>query len=221
MRFFLAALFVTSIASADPVPLLQGRTIVLDPGHATLNYEGTVINPGKTSRGGTKERAVVMKISQKLGELLEKEGARVLYTRTPRDAWRESYNVVEDNKARADFANKIDADSFISIHCDWHPRSRVHGVTTFYVKDNSRKLGASIQKAMVKGLGARDRQLVRDSYTVLDVAEMPAVIVETGFLSHGTEAKKLSTESYQTKVATALFQGIRNYFGEIGVLTAP
>jgi N-acetylmuramoyl-L-alanine amidase len=160
-------------------------------------------------------------VAQKLGTLLEKDGASVVYTRTPNDFWRESYNVVEDNKDRAAFANKIGAHAYISIHCDWDPRSRIHGVTTFYTKENSRKLGAEIHKNMIRTLGVKNRQLVRDSYTVLDTATMPAVLVETGFLSNGPEAKRLSMPGYQDKVAQALLAGIRNYFGEIGALTTP
>jgi hypothetical protein len=173
MRRLVALLFLPAVLYADSPPILQGRLIVLDPGHATLSYEQAVINPGKTGRNGAKESRVAMKVAQKLGELLEKEGANVYFTRTEHDFWRESYNVAEDNKARAAFANKVGAHAYLSIHCDWDPRSRVHGVTTFYAKDNSRRLGAEIQKNMVKELGAKNRQLVRDTYTVLDVADMP------------------------------------------------
>lgn len=220
-RAALALLFIAAAAHADSPPILQGRLIVLDPGHATLNYDGAVINPGKASWAGTKENRVTCSVAQKLGALLEKDGANVVYTRTPHDFWRESYNVVEDNKDRAAFANKIGAHAYISIHCDWDPRSRIHGVTTFYTKENSRKLGAAIHTNMVRTLGAKNRQLVRDSYTVLDTATMPAVLVETGFLSNAAEAKRLSLPGYQDKVAQALLAGIRNYFGEIGALTTP
>ncbi len=221
MRLWPALLLLPTLAAADPLPILQGRVIVLDPGHAVLNYEQSVINPGKTGVNGAKENRVALNISQKLGDLLEKEGATVLYTRTPHDFWRESYNVVEDNKARAAFANGVKAHAYLSIHCDWHPRSRVHGVTTFYVKENSRSLGAHIQKSMVKDLHAKNRQLVKDSYTVLDVAEMPAVLIEAGFLSNWNEAKKLSSAAYQEKVAKALFNGVQAYFSDIGALTTP
>jgi N-acetylmuramoyl-L-alanine amidase len=215
------ALILVSLSYADSPPILQGRLIVLDPGHGTINYDGSVINPGKTSWSGTQERRVAMSVAQKLGALLEKEGASVVYTRTPADFWRDSYNVAEDNKARAYVANKIGAHAYIAIHCDWDPRSRVHGVTTYYYKENSRKLGAEIQRNMVKDLGAKNRQLIRDTYTVLDIANMPAVIVETGFLSNGSEARKLATPNYQDKVAMALLKGIKGYFGDIGALTTP
>jgi N-acetylmuramoyl-L-alanine amidase len=221
MRRLVALLFLPAVLYADSPPILQGRLIVLDPGHATLSYEQAVINPGKTGRNGAKESRVAMKVAQKLGELLEKEGANVYFTRTEHDFWRESYNVAEDNKARAAFANKVGAHAYLSIHCDWDPRSRVHGVTTFYAKDNSRRLGAEIQKNMVKELGAKNRQLVRDTYTVLDVADMPAVIIETGFLSNGAEANRLASAAYQEKVAKALLKGVKSYFGEIGALTTP
>jgi N-acetylmuramoyl-L-alanine amidase len=222
MKRFLLALFLSPlIAHAEPLPVLQGHKIVIDPGHGTLNYDGRIINAGKINRSGVQERRVAMSISQKLGEMLEKEGAIVYYTRTMKDFWRESASNAEDNKSRALVANSIGAQAYIAIHCDWDPRSRVHGVTTFYLQDISRELGNSIQTSMVKNLQVYNRKLVRDSYTVLDVATVPAVLIETGFLSNGTEARKLANKKYQEKVAAAIARGVKNYFAKMGVISTP
>lgn len=191
-------------------PLLN-RIIVVDPGHGTLNYAGRVINPGKTTTAGNKEHKIAIDISEKLGKKLKDQGATVMYTRTKRDYWRESYSASEDNKARSLFANEVQADIYLSIHCDWHPDSKVYGVTTIHTKNDSKKLGHAIQKEMVTQLKTHDRKVVQDSFTVLDHAEMPAVIIETGFMSHRKESEKLLSEEYQEKIAQAITKGVQNF----------
>lgn len=204
-----AALAAAAVVWGDAP--LSGRRIVLDAGHGTIDYELDVINSGK-SRDGIGENRITMEIALALGKILEEDGATVFFTRNRDDYWRSGYGSAEDNKARAYFANEVNADAFISIHCDWHPSRRYHGVTTFYTKDGSRELGDRVQKQLVKDLKAFDRNLVRDSFTVLDHTEMPAILVETGFLSHRTEGKKLLRSDYQKKVAAALAAALRGYF---------
>jgi len=192
--------------------VLRDRLIVVDPGHGTLNYAGRIINPGKTTRTGGREHHLNIQISIKLKDLLEKEGAHVIMTRTQRDYWREAYSSTEDNKSRAILANEIGADIFLSIHCDWHPHRQVYGVTTIYTKSHSRALGNAIQKHMVRILKTKNRKVVKDSFTVLDHTEMPAIILETGFMSHRKESKKLEAPAYQNKIARAITAGVKNYF---------
>jgi N-acetylmuramoyl-L-alanine amidase len=208
-----ALLLCAAVAHADPI--LSGRRIVLDAGHATIDYEQRVINTGKTTRDGVSEHKIAFEIAQYLGKMLQDNGATVLYTRNREDYWRAGYSPGEDNKSRIYFANEVKADAFISIHCDWHPSRRFQGVTTFYLKDDSRRLGEIIQHQLVKDLRAFNRKLVNESFTVLDHAEVPAVLVETGFLSHRNESRKLLKPEYQKKVASALAAALRRY------LTAP
>ena len=209
-RLLLVLLFAAPLEAATP---LEGRTIALDPGHGTIDYQGRIINPGKgTHDGRAVEHQLTFQMAQKLGKLIEEKGGRVIYTRTPFDYWRIAASNTEDNKARALWANELKADVFISIHCDWHPRSRTHGATTYYKTPESRRLGSEIQTRMVKQLKAFNRQLKQDSYTVLDVAAMPAVLVETGYLSNRAEAKKLMSPTYQKKIAEAIASALSSYF---------
>lgn len=207
----IAAVLLTASPPAHADPSLSGRRIVVDPGHGTINFEKDVINTGK-NRDGMSEHKIAMEIGLYLGKMLEDDGATVFFTRDREDYWREGYSPGEDNKSRALFANELKADAFICIHCDWHPSRRYQGVTTFYLKDESRRLGEAIQRQLVKDLGAFNRKLVRDSFTVLDHATVPTVLVETGFLSHRTEGKKLLRPDYQKRVAAALASALRGYF---------
>lgn len=204
-----AALAVLSSVSAEPS--LSGRRIVIDPGHGTIDFDRRVINTGK-SRDGVFENRITMEIALYLGKILEEDGATVYFTRNKEDYWREGYSPAEDNKARAYFANELNADALICIHCDWNPSRRFRGVTTFYEKPNSAELGSWIQRTLVRDLRTTDRGVVKDSFTILDHAEMPTVLVETGFLSNRSEGKSLLQSDYQKKVAGALASAIRGFF---------
>ncbi len=218
-RLRLFILVLLTAASASPADLafvsglpLKGKLIVLDPGHGVLNFDAEIINPGKVNNSGSMEHKLNMEITQKLGKLLEKEGARIIYTRTTSDYWREAYSTVEDNKNRSVFANELKADIFLAIHCDWHPKRKVQGVTTIYEKPESKRLAETIHRSMVRNLKARDRKVVCDSYTVLDVITMPGLIIECGFMSHRDESKKLARSAYQTQIAEAITKGLKTYF---------
>ncbi len=193
-------------------PLLKNRVFVIDAGHGVINYEGRVINPGKENSNGSREHELTLKMALKLGKILQDSGAKVFYTRSKEDYWRQAYSTIEDNKARAYLANEVKADAFISIHCDWNPSRKYKGVTTIYAKKDSDRLSHILHGSLLKKLKAKDRKVVFDSYTVLDTAEVPAVLIETGFLSNREESKKLAKSSYQQSVAEAIATGIKTYF---------
>jgi N-acetylmuramoyl-L-alanine amidase len=204
------AVLMPALVFAD-LPL-KGRKIVVDPGHGVINFERDLINSGKKTSNGLMEHKLTLEISMKLAEFLRREGATVYLTRTSNDYWRQAYTAPEDNKARILFANEVAADAFIAVHCDWNTSKKISGVTTLYEKDISRRLGDILQTFMVRKLHAKDRSLINDSFTVLDHAEMPAVIVETGFMSNRKEAHKLVDPEYQRRVAQALTDGLKFYF---------
>ena len=193
-------------------PLLKNRVFVIDAGHGVINYEGRVINPGKENSNGSREHELTLKMALKLGKILQDSGAKVFYTRSKEDYWRQAYSTIEDNKARAYLANEVKADAFISIHCDWNPSRKYKGVTTIYAKKDSDRLSHILHGSLLKKLKSKDRKVVFDSYTVLDTAEVPAVLIETGFLSNREESKKLAKSSYQQSVAEAIATGIKTYF---------
>jgi N-acetylmuramoyl-L-alanine amidase len=202
-------------AIAHATSPLNGRTIALDPGHGVIDFEGHIINSGKSNRNHTVwEHQLTLQMATLLGDKLEQEGARVIYTRTPFDYWRQAFAVADDNKARAKLANEMKADVYIAIHCDWDRRSRNKGVSTYYRTAASEKLGEAVHRQLIQSLHVTNRHLRHDTFTVLEQTDMPAILVETGFLSNRSEGKKLADPKYQRKIADAMLAGLRNYFGK-------
>ena len=69
--------------------------------------------------------------------------------------------------------------------------------------------------AALYNAGARNglpmRRVAQAPFFVLRGAGMPAVLIETGFVTNATEAKKLTTSAYQQQIANAMAEGIANY----------
>ncbi|MBE0483595.1 MAG: N-acetylmuramoyl-L-alanine amidase [Bacterioplanes sp.] len=82
---------------------------------------------------------------------------------------------------------------------------------THYRKE-SRMLGADVLGRMGQVARLHKSEVEEAGFMVLRTPSMPAILVETGFISNPEEARKLATERYQKNMARSLFEGIRNYF---------
>jgi N-acetylmuramoyl-L-alanine amidase len=82
-------------------------------------------------------------------------------------------------------------------------------------RNESSLLAGSVQRAMVHAPGAgkngRDLGVKHAPFLVLMGAEMPSILVETGFLSHPGEERKLADPKYRAQAARAIFSGIQAY----------
>jgi len=93
-------------------------TIVIDPGHGGRD-------PGARGQRGTEEKDITLKVALKLRDLLSQQrGIRVLMTRE-----RDQFVELED---RAKFANRVEADLFVSIHVNSHPQRSVKGIEIYH-----------------------------------------------------------------------------------------
>ena len=72
-------------------------------------------------------------------------------------------------------------------------------------------LATAIHSRVLKRTGAYDRGIKRDRFTVLSEIDMPAVLLEGGFLTNRTEARKIASSAYQKKMAAAIAEGIVKY----------
>jgi N-acetylmuramoyl-L-alanine amidase len=130
---------------------------------------------------------------------------------------------------RAEFANNISADLFVSIHANAAEISRgvvnpeVNGIETWYTvgqresagnyRINSRTLAQTVQRHLLRESGANDRG-IRDApdFVVLRETNMPSVLIELGFLTNPTEAARLANLQYQQQLAHAIYLGIVEAF---------
>ncbi|MEC7938483.1 MAG: N-acetylmuramoyl-L-alanine amidase, partial [Pseudomonadota bacterium] len=79
----------------------------------------------------------------------------------------------------------------------------------------SLEAGAAVVKRLSRVANKMHKKKVeRASFLVLKSLDTPSLLIETGFISNFDEAKRLSKDSYQTKLAKAIYSGISDYFVE-------
>ncbi|MCQ2958523.1 MAG: N-acetylmuramoyl-L-alanine amidase, partial [Candidatus Gastranaerophilales bacterium] len=159
---------------------LRGKTITIDPGHG--GKECGSIGPTET-----KEKDINLQISKYLKHELEKEGAKVIMTRT-KDCDVEIYK-------RVDIAQDNDSDILISIHNNALPDGQnpyeIHGTTTYYYNEQAINLANKIQNNLVKTTGFRNQGIKHASF-VLTRPTMPvSVLIEVGFMINPYEYANL------------------------------
>jgi N-acetylmuramoyl-L-alanine amidase len=196
---------------------LSGVTVALDAGHG--GPDG-----GAVSKEGIIEKDINLAVSLYLRDYLQQAGAIVVMTREDdRDLANpetKGYKrrKTEDLHYRARFIEEKQADLFVSIHMNSIPSSRWNGAQTFYgVKNNdSMKLANFVQKMLVHQLENTNRVAKTSDKTVylLDTLNIPAILVEVGFLSNPKEALQLGNPDYQRKVAASIYEGILKFKAE-------
>ena len=137
------------------------KTIVIDAGHGGKD-------PGAIGRGGTAEKDITLKVSLLLRDLLTKQlGTQVVMTRD-----RDVFVELED---RAKFANKQDADLFVSIHVNAHPQRGTKGLEVYHFGEASdpRALAVAAREngTPIESTGVGWQYLVADLLTTKKMEE--------------------------------------------------
>jgi len=196
----------------QPTSPLIGLTIVVDPGHGGPDT-------GAIGATGSYEKDNNLAIGLKLAGLLQSAGAQVILTRstdiTPADG---TYSELSDLQARTKIANDAKADLFISLHNDSFSNPAAAGSTTYYSSDNpvatqSESLASSIQSELVKAVSLSSRGVKDANFYVIKHTNMPAVLVEVGFISNPDEEQLLGSPDFQSKAASGIYQGVLKYKG--------
>ncbi|NJK59668.1 MAG: DUF4079 family protein [Oscillatoriales cyanobacterium SM2_1_8] len=160
-----------------PMPATRGRGVVLiDPGHGGRD-PGAVAN-------SVREKDVVLSVGLRAGQLLQKMGYTVVYTRT------------DDREVelapRVQLAERVRADVFVSVHANAvDPRlASVNGIETFHAPNSAagRELAQFIQREALAATGANDRRVKTARFYVVSRTSMPSVLLETGFVTNPQEA---------------------------------
>lgn len=222
--FYFIASMITSVgyqayAEAEQAipteqPSLESFTIILDAGHGGED-PGAVV-------GDLEEKALNLQITTKLATFLDLSGYNVLLTRSED---RLLYNSGEENRKkyydlynRLKIAENYEYAIFISLHINKFPSAECKGLQTFYSLNHpqSEALAESLQQASKLLMTDNRRTIKSDQKTIFLLKELqiPAVLVECGFLSNANDAKNLSNQEYQNMLAFSLYCGISNYIEE-------
>jgi len=180
---------------------LEGRTIVIDPGHGG---EDT----GAPGPGDLHEKDVVLRMSMYLRELLIEEGARVIMTRTA-----DEDVGLYDRPAAGDLQ---DTDFFISVHANAHAAGAnavdLHGIMVLYNYDHNKKLADMMLETVSREMGLPAMTAWRRNIAVTRHTQFPCVLVEAGYMMHPEDNWYILHPWGQQKFARAMKDGIMKYF---------
>ncbi len=188
---------------------LAGKVITIDPGHGGSD-------PGAVGANGTMEKQITLGVSEQLRNILTAQGAKVVMTRTTDvDVHGRHASGPDELQARANIANKNNSDLFISVHINSFTNPSVGGVSSYYYDKTvyDQKLASSIENYIgnKSGFGG-DRGVQPGNLYVLRNTDMPATLLELGFISNVAERTLLEKEKTQREFAELIAKGIRDYF---------
>lgn len=172
--------------------------VCLDPGHGGQD-SGSMGN-------NLKEKDINLSVTLKIGAILKKQGIETIYTRET--------DIFVELIDRARIANKVNANVFVSIHCNWYSDPAAQGVEVYSYasSEKSGKLAVLIQDNIIKDkLYTKNRGTKTANFAVLRRTQMPAALVELGFISNRQDADIL--ENKQDELANTIAKGILQYLG--------
>lgn len=182
------------------------RLIVIDPGHGGSD-------PGAV-HGGQREADLNLDMAKRLRDLLVARGWQVIMTRTTDvDVYGPYATCAQECGARDAIANARGARIFVGIHVNSYLNSGPNGTTTYYSKPEDTVLAKDVQRDLIAVLGTTDDGIVKSRLWVTLHAKMPAVLVETAFLTNPDDFAKLTSPAWRQKVAGAIADGVRDYAG--------
>lgn len=190
-----------AVASTPSIPAVpQGElVVVIDPGHGGRD-------PGAIGIGGLREKDINIAVSRRIQQTLQQRGVTAIMTRD-----NDTYVTLE---GRTVFADRVGADVFVSVHSNAISLSRpeVNGLETYYYSSGQR-LAEVIHNSILQRVSIANRGVRQARFYVLRRTSMPAVLVETGFVTGSTDAARFRNPAVMNQMADAIAEGILAYLG--------
>lgn len=183
---------------------IYDKIIVVDAGHGGID-EGTISPDGKHY-----EKDYTLLILHELKNILDKSDIKAYYTRLD--------DIRVSKPDRIALANNLKADLLISIHCNASDAGDYvsHGVEALYSsqkpsgsKLSNRKLAETIMENVADNVQNRKRGVIkRERLYLLHHSDVPATIIEIGYMSNKSDLKYIKRKSGQKKIAEGIYNGI-------------
>jgi N-acetylmuramoyl-L-alanine amidase len=232
-RLLLLSALGAAAAATGPAagqdPDKKCTAVALDPGHDSKANPATEpigprsktrkVKDGGGTRGvatGTPEHVITLQVAKRLRRVLEERGYCVVMTRD------RATGLSMGNVARARIANRAGAALFVRIHADGSTSRSQHGSSTLYpalhdgwtddILPASREAARLVQSELVARVRSRDLGTVeRGDLTGFNWADVPAVLVELGFMTNPDEDRRLNDAKHQKRAALGMARGIERF----------
>lgn len=189
------------------IPQLKREVIIVDAGHGGKDAGAN------SKKEGYEEKELTLQTAFLIADHLKQLGYKTIMTRK-----QDTYVPLD---TRAEIANAVDADLFVSIHYNYSVSKDAQGIEIFYYKEGktplssrvlqSKLLGQEVLKKIVKQTGAESRGVKQANFAVVRETKMPAILIEAGFLSNSSERARIHDQKYRQSLAQGIAQGIDAY----------
>lgn len=176
--------------------LARGSAVIVDAGHG--GADGGAVGPS-----GLREADVTLAIARFVRDALAAQGIPAAMTRTD--------DTTVPLEERPDLAQRDGGILFVSIHANASRSIGPAGTETYYESPESEALARIVQAEVVQALGEPDRGVRTADFYVLANAPMPAVLVETLFITNPSEEAMLRDPAVQRRLAGAIARAIAAY----------
>ena len=187
-----------SVRSPIHQPVPRGKlVVVIDPGHGGQDS-------GAPGLHNLLEKDVVLPIGRKIASILEQNGVQAVLTRDS--------DFFVSLQGRVDIANRVNATLFVSVHANSvDNRPDVNGLEVYYY-GSGYDLAEVVRHNILQNIGTlKDRGTRKARFYVLRKNSMPAILVETGYMTGVEDNPRLATSEYQNRMAEAIAHGILKY----------
>jgi N-acetylmuramoyl-L-alanine amidase len=189
------------------------RLIIIDPGHGGSDTGA--------EHGGLKEADLTLDMAKRLRDILVARGWQVKLTReSDVDVYAPNDSARDELQARVNLANNAGARVFVSIHANAYINSGPYG-TTCYISKPDDVAFARIIEAHLAADGTKDDGIVKSHLYVTLHTRMPAVLIETAFLTNPGDYALLASSAWRQKVVQEIADGIGQYAREYPVSDQP
>ena len=192
------------------LPQVKREVIIVDAGHGGKDAGAS------SKKEGYEEKELTLQTAFLIVDQLKQLGYTTIMTRK-----QDNYIPLE---TRAEIANVVNADLFVSIHYNYSVSKEAEGIEIFYYKEGktplssrvtqSKALGQEVLKKIVKSTGAESRGVKQANFAVVRETKMPAILIEAGFLSNPNERARIHDQKYRQSLAQGIAQGIDVYLGQ-------
>lgn len=194
----------TTTSKIRPPLFVQKFSIMIDPGHG-----GHDIGTQSISKPRYQEKSLNLVTAKFVRDYLQQLGYQVQMTR-------EEDKFISLEK-RAKMANEKNPDLFVSIHYNSAPSAEAQGIEVFFYQGKkeravkSKKLAQAVLKNVLTATKAKSRGVKQGNFLVIRETDMPAILVEGGFVTNQAELENLKDPIYLKRLAWGIVRGIEEY----------
>ena len=192
---------LTGSQYARSISNISEATIVIDAGHGGRD-SGAV-----SADNSVFEKDITLSTAILLRNRLQDAGANVILSRSS-----DEFVSLDD---RVITGHNYQADLFISLHYDAiEVANSMSGTTTYYYSESNLELANTVNRYLAQ-LGPLNNNGVRHgNYYVLRANNQPSILLELGYMNSDIDIQHIDTIAYQSTIVEAVYQALREYYGQ-------